>query len=149
MASLTQWMSFCKLREMVKDREAWRAAVHGVSKSQTRLSDRTTRAPSRGEFCRCHVWSEALMKGGGTQCIVKDLLLSFFLEHNRPQTWDIICDASFHFICQSHLAPRVCLPSPSAPHLLHPSTPIFSLNFCSNAYTGFSVSNFSSFEVGL
>ena len=32
-------MSLSKLREMVKDREAWRAAVHGVTKSQTRLSD--------------------------------------------------------------------------------------------------------------
>ena len=32
-------MSLRKLREMVKDREAWRAAVHGVIKSQTRLSD--------------------------------------------------------------------------------------------------------------
>ena len=28
-----------KLREMVKDREAWRVAVHGVAKSWTRLSD--------------------------------------------------------------------------------------------------------------
>ena len=34
-------MSLSKLREMVKDREAWHAAVHGVTKSQTRLSDRT------------------------------------------------------------------------------------------------------------
>ena len=28
-------MSFSKLQEMVKDREVWRAAVHGVAKSQT------------------------------------------------------------------------------------------------------------------
>ena len=28
-----------KLREMVRDREAWRAAIHGVAKSQTRLRD--------------------------------------------------------------------------------------------------------------
>ena len=32
-------MSLGELRDLVMDREAWRAAIHGVTKSQTRLSD--------------------------------------------------------------------------------------------------------------
>ena len=32
-------MSLSELQEVVMDREAWRAAIHGVAKSQTRLSD--------------------------------------------------------------------------------------------------------------
>ena len=32
-------MSLSKVQELVKDREAWRAAVHGVTKSQTQLSN--------------------------------------------------------------------------------------------------------------
>ena len=42
MASSTQGHEFNKLWEMVKDREAWRAAVHTIPKSRTRLSNRTT-----------------------------------------------------------------------------------------------------------
>ena len=40
MAPQIQWtMSLSKLQEIVKDREAWRAAVHRVAKSQIQLSD--------------------------------------------------------------------------------------------------------------
>ena len=34
-------VSLSELRELVMDREAWRAAIHAVAKSRTRLSDRT------------------------------------------------------------------------------------------------------------
>ena len=38
---ITHWMdvSLSELRELVIDREAWRAAIHGIAKSWTRLSD--------------------------------------------------------------------------------------------------------------
>ena len=38
---ITDWMdmSLSELQELVMDREAWRAAVHGISKSRTRLSN--------------------------------------------------------------------------------------------------------------
>ena len=38
---MTDWMdvTLSELQELVMDREAWRAAIHGVAKSRTRLSD--------------------------------------------------------------------------------------------------------------
>ena len=70
-------MSLSKLQEMVKEREAWQAAVHGVTKGQTLLSDFTFtfhshalekemathssvlawRIPGTGEPGGCHLWS--------------------------------------------------------------------------------------------
>ena len=35
----TMDISLCKLQEIVKDREAWHVAVHGVTKSETQLSN--------------------------------------------------------------------------------------------------------------
>ena len=43
-------MSLTKLREKVKDREAWHAALHGVAKSQTRLSNKTATTIPLGQM---------------------------------------------------------------------------------------------------
>ena len=48
-------MSLSKLQEMVKDREAWRAAVHGVAKNQTWLSNCTTTMKNNPKILSHHV----------------------------------------------------------------------------------------------
>ena len=49
-------MTLSKLRETVKDRKAWHAAVRGVTKSQTPLSNRTTTGPYA--MVQCHYSQE-------------------------------------------------------------------------------------------
>ena len=67
-------MSLSKLQEMVKDREAWHAAVHGVTKSQTQVSDWTTTRRLNSVFAELSSFANIL------GCIA--------LEGNLSESWD-------------------------------------------------------------
>ena len=59
-------MNLGKLQEMVRDREAWHAAVHGVTKNHTWLNDWTTRIAISNKtwsFENTSMWSRARFKG--------------------------------------------------------------------------------------
>ena len=67
-------VSLSELRELVMDREAWHAVIHGVTKSQTRLSELNWT-----EFCTC--------------CHFKN-----FLNSSEPKTETLLFSRSFHFV---------------------------------------------------
>ena len=52
-------MSLSRLQELVKDRDAWHAAVHGVAKNWTRLSDWTELSWIHHPFCILDPWQES------------------------------------------------------------------------------------------
>ena len=81
-------ISLSELRELVMDREAWRATIHGVTKSRTRLSDWT-------ELNLTHCIIPKLMIiilgfcDSGTQLLVPKYLLVTLLLHNNPKPSDV------------------------------------------------------------
>ena len=50
-------MSLSELQELVMDREAWRAVIHGVAKSRTRLNDRTELMVFPVLMYGCETWT--------------------------------------------------------------------------------------------
>ena len=90
-------VSLSELRELVMDREAWRAVIHGVAKSQTRLSDWTelrlnigTVKWIRHDHCIqvAHtLWGTSLFRRGKETCVkTKKNKNNIFLWHRH--TWN-------------------------------------------------------------
>ena len=73
-------MSLSKLRELVMDREAWRAVIHGVAKSQTRLSD----WPELNWDCSLPGFS---VLGISNARILEWVAISFSRVSSQPRNW--------------------------------------------------------------
>ena len=80
-------LSLSELRELVMDREAWHAGIHGVSKSRTRLSD----------------WTELSLPSWGLGCFYYCYTLKsgWYVSVNDPKnsTWDRIGGQELLFLC--------------------------------------------------
>ena len=88
-------MSLSELREVVMNREAWHAVIHGVTKSQTRLSDFT--------FTSTIVWPQVNYREGtqpqpSAENLIKDLLSMAPPNRTRPSLSDseLPPSGSFH-----------------------------------------------------
>ena len=82
-------MSLSKFWEVVKDREAWHAAVHGAAKSQTRLSDWTTTKT----FVRVNLWTFSCL----TVCYVT--IFECWSKWVCSRLWNLLWVSVYVFTC--------------------------------------------------
>ena len=136
-----QDMSLSKLREIVKDREAWPAAVHGVTKSQTQLSDWT----AKQDYLFKSLYLRILLLLF-SHWVVSDSLWPYGLQHARlpafTLSWSLLKSMSFESMMLSNHLVLCCplLPLPS----VFPSFRVFSsesdLHIMWPKYWSFSIS---------
>ena len=81
-------MSLSELWEMVKEREAWSAAVHAVTKHWTQLSNRTT-VPCLREICRhcLYIHYRSTLSAGDLQGLPMDTLLQYTVCFRSRDTY--------------------------------------------------------------
>ena len=69
-------VSLSELQELMMDRESWRAVIHGVAKSQTRLSDWTELNWVLGCYCKMKT------------CLVRNILFFLSFWRGKKKKWD-------------------------------------------------------------
>ena len=126
-------MSLSKLPEMVKDREAWRATVHGVAKTRTQLSDWTMTTTKNWEMGRAVFPRPSLSTFFSSLIFIswRLITLQYCSGFCHTLTW-----ISHGFTCGPHPERPSHLPPHPIP-LGHPSAPALSTRLMHPTWTGY------------